>query len=90
MSWGTDEVETSATGTNWVTLPAHAEVRGISVVNDTGTTILLRQVGGTVGVPIFNGGSFSLERLQRSTAEVQIKRKDESNTQVAVQFAFWD
>jgi hypothetical protein len=75
-------VQTAAAGTNWTTFQ---EVRAsrITVSNQTGTTIEIRQDGAGVGFQIPTGAFFTFFILGL-TSQLQVRRVDTSNTQVTI------
>jgi hypothetical protein len=78
--------QTSATGTNWVTLSG-ATAGSATFVNNTGTTINVSKDGGTTFMPIPTGASFCVDFIQ-NTNQVSIKRADNSNTQVTIYYQY--
>jgi hypothetical protein len=88
LGGGNTSVQTAATGTNYATfpdLPAHQ----VTVVNDTGTDIEVRQDGTGVALPIASGAApFTFYGLSNAN-QLGVRRKDTSNTQVTVK-ARWE
>ena len=86
-SWSNDRVQTSASGATWVTLPNH-DCDEVLIVNASGVALDLRAHGGeSNGIKIGDGGSPSIP-VSGNSAEIQIRRNDQSNTQVYVGFIF--
>lgn len=83
-SYDQGETQTAATGTNWTTLASGA-TKNITVRNRTGTSIDIRKVGGSVFFSLVDGDDVPLPVLANSN-EWEIKRTDNSNTQVVVKF----
>ena len=75
-------VQTNATGTNWTALE---EVRAsrITLSNQTGTTIEVRQDGAGVGLQIPTGTFFTFFILGL-TSQLEVRRVDQSNSQVTI------
>jgi hypothetical protein len=85
--WGNDRVQTAASGATWVTLPNH-DCDEVLIVNASGTALDLRAAGGQAdGIKIPDAGSPSIP-VSANSAEIQIRRNDQSNTQVYVGFIF--
>jgi hypothetical protein len=83
-SYDQAETQTAATGTNWTALASGA-TKNITVRNRTGTSIDIRKVGGSVFFSLVDGDDVPLPVLANSN-EWEIKRTDNSNTQVVVKF----
>jgi hypothetical protein len=81
-SYDLAETQTAATGTNWTAL-ASGGTKNITVRNRTGTSIDIRKVGGSVFFSLVDGDDVPLPVLANSN-EWEIKRTDNSNTQVVV------
>ena len=75
-------VQTNATGANWTALE---EVRAsrITLSNQTGTTIEVRQDGAGVGLQIPTGTFFTFFILG-ITSQLEVRRVDQSNSQVTI------
>jgi len=75
-------VQTNATGTNGTAIE---EVRAsrITLSNQTGTTIEVRQDGAGVGLQIPTGAFFTFFILGL-TSQLEVRRVDQSNTQVTI------
>lgn len=84
---GNISAQTASTGTNWTTFASQA-CRQLTLLNDSGAKIEFRQGGGGVGIPIRDGGSFSVFGLTNAN-EIGVRRADTSNTQVTVH-ARWE
>ena len=83
-SYDQAETQTAATGTNWTALASGA-TKNITVRNRTGTSIDIRKVGGSTFFSLADGDDVPLPVLANSN-EWEIKRTDNSNTQVVVKF----
>ena len=81
-----DSAQTSATGTNWVQFASHAGSKQVMIFNQTGTSISYR-FGTGVDIPIPDNSVIVLG-VKANSNELQIKRTDESNSQVVVKFHF--
>jgi hypothetical protein len=79
-------VQTSATGSNYVTLAA-AIAGSATFINNTGTTINVSKNGGTTFMQIPTGASFCVDFIQ-NTNQVSVKRADNSNTQVTIYYQY--
>jgi hypothetical protein len=79
-------VQTSATGSNYVTLAA-AIAGSVTFINNTGTTINVSKDGGTNFMQIPTGASFCVDFIQ-NTNQVSVKRADNSNTQVTIYYQY--
>lgn len=82
---GNGSTTTAATGTNWTALPSH-QTKEVSFVNLSGTSISVRY-GAGVGLSLPNGTGFTFKGVT-NTNQLQVKRTDNSNTQVAVQWNY--
>jgi hypothetical protein len=83
-SYDLAETQTAATGTNWTALASGA-TKNITVRNRTGTNIDIRKVGESVFITLVNGDDVTLPVLANSN-EWEIRRSDQSNTQVTIKF----
>jgi hypothetical protein len=83
-SYDQAETQTASTGTNWTALASGA-TKNITVRNRTGTNIDIRKVGGSVFFSLVDGDDVPLPVLANSN-EWEVKRSDNSNTQVVVKF----
>lgn len=81
-SGGNISAQTANPGTTYTALGSQA-CKQVTIVNDTGTTILVQQGGAGVGVPIFDQSAFTFFGLSNANA-LGVKRKDDGNTQVTV------
>jgi hypothetical protein len=81
---GNDSVQTSATGANYVTLTTNP-ARVIHIINDSGTTIEVRQNAAGVTVPIASGTGFSFFGIYNAN-ELSLRRVDVSGTQVTLKY----
>lgn len=80
----TDRVQTSASGATPVPLGDRA-ANEVTLINRSGTEISVKTANSSVYVPIADGASVTLG-LAANLSEVQLKRADESGTQVYVHF----
>ena len=78
---------TAATGTNWTTLST-VPLKAITVSNQTGTTIEVRQGGAGTGFQIPTATLFTFKGITNAN-QLSIRRVDTSNTQVTVS-ARWE
>ena len=83
-SYDQAETQTAAIGTNWTALASGA-TKNITVRNRAGVSIDIRKVGGSVFFTLADGDDVPLPVLANSN-EWEIKRADNSNTQVVVKF----
>lgn len=81
-SGGNISAQTANPGTTYTAFGSQA-CKQLTVVNDTGTTILVQQGGAGVGVPIFDQSAFTFFGLSNANA-LGLKRKDDGNMQVTV------
>lgn len=79
-----DSVQTAATGTNYTAL---ATGTGVRIVGDntTGTSLTFRRVGTTVTFAVASGARVDLPCVANQN-EWEVKRTDDSNTQVTLAF----
>jgi hypothetical protein len=77
---GNLSVQTSATGTNWVSLSSQACVK-LTISNQTGTSLEVRQDGAGVGFVLPTGLVFTFEGITNAN-QLSVRRVDTSNTQV--------
>ena len=83
-SSGYGSAQTSATGSNWVTLSD--QVAGsVTIVNNTGTTLSISKDGGTTQMQVPTGASFCVNFINNAN-QVSIRRADSSGTQVTVYY----
>jgi hypothetical protein len=86
-SGGHISAQTAATGANYTAFASQA-CKQLTVMNDTGTTIVVA-VGGTgVAVPVFTSTYYTFYGLTNAN-NLSVKRSDSSNTQVTVK-ARWE
>jgi hypothetical protein len=83
-SYDQGETQTAATGTNYTALSSGA-TKNITVRNRTGTSIDIRKVGGSVFFTLADGDDVRFPVLANSN-EWEIRRSDQSNTQVTIKF----
>lgn len=83
----TDSVTTSATGANWVALPANRATE-VDLANYTGTDLEYR-VNSGAAVRIFNSTG-KVFKVNNNTSTAEIRRVDQSNTPVTAYFQFVD
>lgn len=81
-SGGNISAQTANPGTTYTAFGSQA-CKQVTIVNDTGTTILVQQGGAGVGVPIFDQSAFSFFGLSNANV-LGVKRKDDGNTPVTV------
>jgi hypothetical protein len=84
---GNMEVETSATGTNWVAFETQT-CKQLTLVNDTGTAMEFRQDGAGVAIPVADDALFTIFGIENA-AQIEVRRVDTSNTQVTL-VARWE
>lgn len=81
-SGGNIAAQTNNPGSTYAAFGSQA-CKQVTVVNDTGTTILVQQGAAGVGVPIFDQSAFTFFGIANANV-LGVKRKDEGNTQVTV------
>lgn len=74
--------QTAATGSNWTTF-ADVECRQLTIANNSGTAIELRQDGAGATFPVPDKTLFTLYGLQNAN-QIGVRRVDTSNSQVTV------
>jgi len=79
-----DSVSTSAVGATFVALTTAAAER-VTVVNDTGTDLELRQGGAGVAIPVFAGSFFTFDGVTDAD-DLEVRRVDLNNAQVTVKY----
>lgn len=84
---GNTSVQTPATGTNWAPFPQQS-CRQLTVVNDTGTALEVRQDGAGVAIPLPTGTFFTFYGIG-DASQMEVRRADTSGTQVTVK-ARWE
>lgn len=75
-------VQTAATGTNWTAFSSQA-ANELYIINDTGTSIEVRQGGAGVALPILNNTSYTFGGITNLN-QLEVRRVDTSNSQVTV------
>jgi hypothetical protein len=86
-SGGNTSATTTSAGNTYQPFGSQA-CKQLTVVNDTGFTILVQQGASGVGVPVFNQSAFTFFGIANANA-LGVKRKDENVSQVVVQ-ARWE
>jgi hypothetical protein len=86
-SGGNLTAQTNATGTNWTAFAAQACAQ-LTIINDSGTKIEVRQGGAGVALPVRDGATYTLFGLTNAN-QIDLRRSDTSNTQVVVH-ARWE
>lgn len=81
-SGGNISAQTNNPGSTYAAFASQA-CKQVTIVNDTGTTILVQQGAAGVGVPIFDQSAFTFFGVANANT-LGVKRKDESNTLVTV------
>lgn len=81
-SGGNMSVQTAATGSTYTAFASQA-CKQLTIVNDSGTTVLFQQGGTGVGVPVLDGTAFTIFGITNAN-QIGLKRKDDSNTQVTL------
>jgi hypothetical protein len=84
VSYSIGSTQTSATGSSWVALASGA-TRNITIRNRTGTSIDIRPVGSSDFFTMADGDTETYP-VNANSNEWEIKRSDNSNTQVVVKF----
>ena len=82
-SWGTLKVTTAATGTNYAAMPDKA-ARVVTLCNASGTAIHIRKAGGTEDPYVLADGGAEVFPVLGNAKEIEIKRVDDSDTQVTL------
>jgi hypothetical protein len=75
-------VQTSATGTNFVTFPAYV-CDGVHVINNTGTTLAFKRGSDSATFELPTGSGYSFYGITNAN-QLSVKRADDSNTQVTI------
>lgn len=81
----TGRVQTSASGATFVNAGT-ATANEVLIINASGTTIDVK-VNSATSVPLATAGSITVA-VASSLAEIQVKRSDDSNTQVYVHLVY--
>lgn len=84
---GHTQLQSQATGTNYSTFP-DIKCHQLTIVNDTGTKLWVRQDGVDPPLPIPDGQSYPFFGIANAN-ELSFKRADSSNTQVTI-VARWE
>lgn len=84
---GNTLVSTPTVGTNYQAF-ASQECSQLTIANDSGTTLEVRQDGAGVALPVFDGTYYTFFGVTNSN-QLGVRRKDTSNTQVVVK-ARWE
>lgn len=79
---GNMTVQTAASGANWAIFATQDCVQ-FTIVNNTGTTIEFRQDGAGVAIPVFDKSPYTIFGIS-STDQIEVRRVDQSNSQVTV------
>lgn len=79
---GNTSAQTAATGTNWTSFGS-IPCSQLTLSNQSGTTIEVRQGGAGVGLQIPTGAFYSFFGIG-NTSQLAIRRVDTSNTQVTI------
>lgn len=77
-------VQTAADGTSWTAL-ASAACKQVPLYNDTGTTLLIRRGGAGTEFPHVDGTYITYRGLTNAD-QLEVKRQDESTTQVTAYY----
>jgi hypothetical protein len=75
-------VQTSGTGTNFVTLPSSI-CNAVHVLNGTGTTLAFKRGSDSATFEIPTGSGYSFYGITNAN-QISFKRADDSNTQVTL------
>jgi hypothetical protein len=81
-----DAVTTSTTGTAFVQLANHP-CDSVTMINDSGQTMKVKIKSSTSYISVFSGSYFTFDGINNSE-ELFIKRKDESNTPLTVEYIY--
>jgi hypothetical protein len=81
---GNGTTQTAATGANYTALGAQ-RCSQLTIMNNTGTAIGVRQDGAGAEVPVFDKSYFTFYGLG-DASQLSIRRVDQSNTQVTVAY----
>lgn len=82
--WGTGSVQTSATGATFVGL-GNIECDEVVIINESGVALDVKAAGADNATAIKVSGAPQIPTSGNAN-EVQIRRNDQSNTQVAIGF----
>src|SRR5215468_11382742 len=83
-SGGNGTVQTAATGANYTQIAAQ-RCSQVSILNNAGTAIGVRQDGAGAEVPVFDQSYFTFYGLN-DASQLGIRRVDQSNTQATVAY----
>lgn len=86
--WGTLQVETAADGESYTAL-ASRKAREVKLTNNTGTAIDVRRAGSSDSPFELVDGDTQIFRVVGSTGEIEVKRSDDSTSQVTLSAHFW-
>jgi hypothetical protein len=81
---GNGTVQTAATGANYTQLAAQ-RCSQVSIVNNSGAAVGVRQDGAGAEVPVFDQSYFTFYGLS-DASQLSLRRVDQSNTQVSVAY----
>jgi hypothetical protein len=81
--WGTLQVTTAATGTNYTALP-DKPARVVTLRNATASDIDIRKVGSGESPYLIPPGEIELFVVVSNANEIELKRTDNSNTQLTL------
>lgn len=81
----TGRVQTSTTGENFVNLGSDT-ANDVLIINGSGTVMDVR-VNSAIAIPLAVGASLSVS-VAASLAEIQVKRNDDSDSQVYLHFVY--
>jgi len=84
-SLGFDDVTTSATGATYVSLAAQT-AKSVNIANGTGTNIDITIDGGTNKFVLPTSASACIELPAGNASIIQVRRTDNSNTQVTLYY----
>lgn len=85
VTGGNGSVTTAATGTNWTALGSDTKCEQVTIVNDTGTKLEVRQGGTGTGLRILDQSVYTFYGVGNLTA-LEARRVDTSNTQVTATY----
>lgn len=81
---GNASAQTAATGTNYTALTAQA-CQQVTIVNDTGTKLEVRQDGAGVALKILDNSYYTFYGIGNAN-QLAVRRADTSNTQVTATY----
>ena len=85
VAGGHGSVQTGATGTDWIAFGASTACEQVTIVNDTGTKLEVRQGGAGTGLRILDQSTYTFYAVGNLTA-LEVRRVDTSNTQVTATY----